>query len=294
MKPWQREGFFDDGDEKRQHFVPRSSILNRFLEPDEWQDLPNRAQHLRQLDKSSGEIGWRGPKVAAQRLKLNAHGGMSTEKYWGEDDRALAAGAQELAKGNLDGAFMMVPALACLPLRGPSWISDMERLAIEAGESNPRWYARGGAAVIADRVKRDWLTALDRGLVEITVEEIPTEVSARFIIGDVPASVQVEETGQGLHIVNRPGWIWEEEFFPEDGDPEPGDPSRLHLQVPIASRFHMTAVIRNNAEEYSSACFVEVAKDRAKAVNQEQFERAVEHAWAGHRRDLKTAQDAQV
>jgi hypothetical protein len=286
---WERPGFFSRRlRQERQHFIPQAAVLRRFLDPEEWRDEPRRKNHLRELDLASRRIAWRGPAVAGQRPNLNVAGKFSSENYWTLDDNALSEGARALSDQSLDGALLMVPGIAAMQLRAPAWLALLEQAARDDGEADPRGYALRGALLIGDRVKRDWIAALDRGFVSVRVMATCEGAGAAFVIGDRPTRVEELGADGTSHTLDRPAWIWDREWFPDQDESEPPNPSRLRLTMPVSSRAYMVIEADPARRNGTQAEWLTIDDSEVVAINRTHAQDAVEHVWAGRARDLAT------
>ncbi|MFT3864066.1 MAG: hypothetical protein QM729_07330 [Solirubrobacterales bacterium] len=263
--------------------MPKAAVVRRFLEPTEWEDQPKRANHLRELDRRSGSIGWIGVNRPAQRSNLNFTGEFSSERYWGLDDLAMTEAVRELGSGQLESAFLMVPGLAALPLRDPHWHHALGRLLEAEGKVTDELPRQ--VVLLADRVKADWVAALDRGRVSVLVEVVPEGCDTRLVLPDVAIEVRGATGGRVL----RPPWLWAEEWFPEAGDAEPDRYERLTLRAPISSRVHLTVDAGEPCPGRSSAELRPADERRVRGLNAAAAERAVRKVWAGRERDLRDA-----
>jgi hypothetical protein len=284
MLPWEEDpNFFTrlKGREKH-HYVPKEAVVRRFLEPAEWDGIANKDNHLRELDVGSGSIGWIGWRKPGMERNLNFAGDFSSEKYWGEGDKAMSYGASELAAGDLGSVFLMIPGLAVLAIRHPWWRDPAQTFG-DAREASDGSDPKRAAIRTADRVTHDWVTAMDRGRVSVLVEVVPDEVEARLVMPDVIIGVR-DMSGEPLR---RAPWLWADEWVAGNGEAEPGSFECLTLAAPISPCVHLTISAGEPNDEGCLAEAREVDERRVRDLNARGAERAVAKVWAGRKRDLE-------
>lgn len=133
----------------------------------------------------------------------------------GLDDVALAQGARNVAVTDPSRAWLLVPGVAAMPLR---------------------------------RIKRNWITATERGRVSVQIESAPDGFDARFVLPDLLVDVR-DASGP---TTERPAWLWPEEWFPDVHEAKPEGSAELTLSASISSCVHL--VISASVPSGGSGC----------------------------------------